>query len=483
MSFLLVAAAVAGPAAAQPAPTAAGHAPWVEMTRQDLRFIRDTLSQSHPAGAEANNAQLNQQVTSGLTAAEADAASVASYFDYRRALRRYVNGFNDGHVGLSFLLSAPSFWPGFAVAKGADGQVVVARAEEDAGVASGQRLVSCDGKTVDQLLTERIDPYYWNREIPHERDFLLGRLFVADNAAEITRTCRFQGSAGETEVQLKWRPAEPALAEELRSGRDPEAKFELRQVAGIWLVRLPTFTRHTAEEVAEIRELIDELKNRAPELRQGIVVLDVRGNWGGNSSWGDEIVDVLWGPGWTQYVRSRFDSTTDWRVSQANIGAVEANSRTLRAAGQEAAAASNDRLREDLTRALAQGQATVRREARPQPIGRTPPNLITGRVFLLTDPVCASACLDLADVVTRLPNAMHVGFPTSADTIYMENTSLPLPSRLGRFNYPMKAYRNRVRGNNRWYEPAIRWPGGPMTPEAIAQWVRTLPRSPESRRR
>ena len=49
-----------------------------------------------------------------------------------------------------------------------------------------------------------------------------------------------------------------------------------------------------------------------------------------------------------------------------------------------------------------------------------------------------SACLDFADLVRRLPGVIHVGQPTSADAIYIDNTYQELPSRLAGVGYSMK---------------------------------------------
>jgi hypothetical protein len=38
----------------------------------------------------------------------------------------------------------------------------------------------------------------------------------------------------------------------------------------------------------------------------------------------------------------------------------------------------------------------------------------------------------------------------------------------------MKVYRNRIRANNEWYEPEVRWQGGAMTDLALAVWVKNL---------
>lgn len=97
-----------------------------------------------------------------------------------------------------------------------------------------------------------------------------------------------------------------------------------------------------------------------------------------------------------------------------------------------------------------------------------------GQVFFLTDNNCASACLDFADIARRLPDVLHIGLPTSADAVYIDNTDVELPSGQGQLSYSMKAYRNRIRANNEWYEPKVRWPGGAMTDPALAFWVKNL---------
>lgn len=67
-----------------------------------------------------------------------------------------------------------------------------------------------------------------------------------------------------------------------------------------------------------------------------------------------------------------------------------------------------------------------------------------------------------------------MGFPTYADTNYIDNTNVLLPSGLAYVNYSFKMYLHRVRKNNEWYEPQIKWPGGPVTDDSIAAWVATL---------
>ena len=49
-----------------------------------------------------------------------------------------------------------------------------------------------------------------------------------------------------------------------------------------------------------------------------------------------------------------------------------------------------------------------------------------------------------------------------------------LPSGLAVLSYSLKVYRNRVRANNEWYEPAVRWPGGAMSDAAITTWIHAI---------
>jgi len=145
--------------------------------------------------------------------------------------------------------------------------------------------------------------------------------------------------------------------------------------------------------------------------------------------------------------------------------------------GLTEAAQSWAQARDSVVAALKKGQSLARVPEPPTTsTQRAPKSLVSGRVFLLTDNECASACLDFTDVVRRLPNVTHIGLPTSADALYIDNTEAMLPSGLAWLSYSMKVYRNRLRANNEWYEPKIRWPGGVMSDEAVTTWIAQLAR-------
>jgi hypothetical protein len=253
-----------------------------------------------------------------------------------------------------------------------------------------------------------------------------------------------------------------------------DSSFTLKRVGDVWLVRLPRFWTSSNAEHAELEKLVADVSAKAPELREATVVLDVRGNGGGDSIWGYRIAVALWGQDWVDRIAASIDGTHDWRASPANIAKVETIAQNAK--GTEAEPYWTQALA--LMRAAQRAHKPLARfDMTPTPpTGPPPKDPIRGRVFLLVDSACGSSCLDFADLLLRLPHVTMIGKSTFADAVYIDNNEAVLPSGLGTLSYGMKVYRHRVRKNNEWYDPKYAWPGGPMTDDAIARWVKTLPR-------
>ena len=98
------------------------------------------------------------------------------------------------------------------------------------------------------------------------------------------------------------------------------------------------------------------------------------------------------------------------------------------------------------------------------------PDEITPKIYLLTDSACFSACLGMADIIMSFPQATHIGLPTRADAIYIDNRSIELPSGNGRLSFSMKVYRGRARGHNEPYIPQIRYLDSNWETAALDNW-------------
>ena len=461
-----IAAAFASPAAAQLAD------PWAIMTGRDLQAIHDTLLANHPGPVDPQNPGYRTWLGDGYRLAQARAASARSFTDYDHTLRLYVNGFRDGHAMLVFRMEPTRLaWPGFLVRRAeGDDKVRVAVAVEGSGVAEGAELVACDGQTPAQMLADRVDPYYWNADIPHERWANLPQLFVQFRNESHAKACTFRDSASERSIDLNWQIAPRQQVLDQIAALNPHDTIGLRKRGAIWFVTIPSFDLF-GPAADPMRALIAEIKAKAPELRQATVVFDVRGNRGGNSQWADEIAAAFWGEPLVNHVLSSFDGTVDWRASEANIVHAKASAEQAKRDGQPAVEKYRSEAAALMTKALAAGRPLARSSDQVPATGQAPANPVTGKVYFLTDTACFSSCLQFADTLKRLPGVRHIGLPTDGDTVYLDNNQIDLPSGLGAFSYSMKVYRHKARKNNEWYEPDIRWPGGPMTDEAVIKWI------------
>lgn len=455
--------------------------PWAEMARQDIDAMRNILRADHPGPVDPLNPSFNEWLENGYHDAVARLPEVRSYFDYQRALRAYANGFRDGHIGVGFELSPDSMdWPGFVVIW-TGGAARVASAEHWSGVEQGWVLTGCDGLDVSGLLARHTDAYFWNRDVPHARWKSVTRLFFqADPGHEHRpRGCVFADAGKEeTTVDLTWKAVEiRALFEKVAAAQGRSDRPELIQRENLWIVRLPTFGYY-GEGTKPMLDLLEQLSRAAPRLRSSTVVLDVRGNGGGSSAWGDRVAEILWGKSAVSSVKQSFDWTVDWRVSAGNLEHVRSLVQMNIEQGGDGGELS--KVAEQMEVALSRGDTLLTVAAPPASTSQAPESLVTGRIYLLTDGACASACLDFADLVRRLPGALHIGEPTYADAVYMENRVRSLPSGLARFGHATKVYRNRVRGHNEWYEPQVRWDGGLLDDETLARWTRALSREDSS---
>ena len=204
------------------------------------------------------------------------------------------------------------------------------------------------------------------------------------------------------------------------------------------------------------------------------IVFDMRGNTGGNSSWGDQILKTLWG-------REIFDhagrgwSYIDWRVSEGNIRANNYFADLyLGIDGEEGGRTKYFRGLATALQKEKDAGNTFYRITNTAPTKDQKPEPPEAKVFLLTNYTCFSACLDFADTVRSIPGATHIGSPTRADAIYIDNWAEPLPSGLERLSYSMKVYRGRIRGHNEPYIPHIAYEGGDWSTSALQLWVSSL---------
>ena len=453
---------------------------WSSVAASDLWMMHDLIRDNHPGPVNAEDPSFGHWLQAGAETLSAQARAARTEHDYRLVLLTYANGFADGHLEVRFNAPEQKFWPGFLTRMDAvDDPARVVLVDRAPGISPGDVLVSWGTDSVCDLLAARVLRPHFNPKVPHRLRLVSSWLTVASagDVAGQAASCRFQTDTGLRTVELHWRPIDAVTLSHClakASGIEVPAPG-VRNFRGTWMISLPTFNCRGAH-AAQMQDLIVSLRAHAPGLyRAPRVVFDLRGNCGGDSKWGDDIAEALWGAASVEAVKASFDATVDWRVSQRNRDALLSNAVVMSLAGHSDSAARSEGLARRMEQALAANVALMR-EADP-PTGK-PPNLISPfaqAVYVLTGPHCASACLDFLDLLDRLPGTTRAGLPTYADTNYLETAFAPLPGGLARLAYPMKVYRNRARGADVAYQPQIAWPGGTMTDESVVRWINGLP--------
>jgi hypothetical protein len=441
---------------------------WRALAQQDVRAAYDIFAENHPGMHDPTNRAFPAQLARARDKALAAAARAAGRRGYVEALGAFSAELSDGHALVYATTPAGASpgenrWPGFVAAWRGD-RMVVHHAGRGSPAPTGSQIVSCDGRPIAQVVRSRLtsvgfragEAGHWWARAPQA-------LTSAEELGPPPRGCRFRHPNGVTKsATLNWVRAPENLSDLLRQAsdgdRNPIGLNEPRP--GIFLVSMPTFSPDTAG-VTAYRALFDAVGARRAELlRARAVVLDLRHNNGGSSSWSRQLAEALWGKEPVTHAMGQFFRNVEiwWRTSEGNISHMAKMAEQARANGNAQAAAYSTAQGEAMRAARGQGEplwAQQRASERQVPQGPVPPSDFRAPVYVITPGRCASACLDAVDTFTRFGNVRLIGAPTSADSTYMEVRSQPLPSGRGVIVIPTKVWLGRPRAGGEIYKPHI----------------------------
>jgi hypothetical protein len=464
---------------------------WRALTLADLDAAAKLLRDHSPIPFDKENPKAAAWLEEGLKIARARVAEVQTEADWFYVLSLYGYGFNDPHVGIAATGELPpSQWPGFiASAQGADA-VVVVRDEEDATApAIGTIIRRCDGKSLAALTEERVFPVLFYQALPADRRRAVTRLFFHRPNALLPATSRctlVEAEGRERELTLRWRDVPGNRAAWLEKYRAASTGASTdwgvsEPAPGVFWIGVPTFNSG-AQTAPKLDALVKAVAERGDEMRKArAIVIDTRGNGGGNSAWADRLAEAIF----TREVlrahaapASRYG--VDWRASRGNAAfwrswaermkaefGEEQYRRTLAQAERFAASAEDavPIIREGAADTSPGGGMTLKR-----PRGESP---FPAKVYFLSNGSCGSSCLNFADRVLFVPGVKLIGLATSADGLLMEVRNETLPSGLARIVIPQKVARGRGRGSLEVYLPDIAYEGS-WEDAAVRKWVLAL---------
>jgi len=473
-TLLLAVSLVAAPAAACAQASPAVQALWREVTAGDVEAAYHVLLDNHPAALrEAGDPAFLTTLERAHREALARAGSATTFGGYAATLGAFANAMDDHHIRSGPLLAPLRVqWPGFIVAKRGAAWLVVDEDPGPDGPLRGARLVSCDGRAPDDLARDGLGVFRVDWRIEAQQAEAAPWLLVDEGNPFVARpkACAVDVGGQPRQVTLAWRdtPRQRLLPRLIKAAGEGEAGFGVRAAGPGYWISVQTLSAAAAPVVAAVRRQQDALR-AAP-----FVVLDVRGNGGGASTYGRQIAEALMGEA---HVRSLLgvesaDCGEAWRVSATALASLRADQETIgRTAGPEEKALIDQMYARTLA-AQAEGRPFSADLACAAHSARKPapaPSLMKGRMVLLTDTACFSSCLSVADDFRRL-GALHLGAPTDAATRYTEVTALPLPSGLAIFS-TLQAVDASSPPQLGPFEPAQRFTGDMADTPAVEAWV------------
>ncbi len=464
-----------------------------DLARQDLQAMHAALRDNHPAAVTPGEASatFRSWLDAGLQQAQAKAGQVNSGDSHAYLLRWYANGFRDSNIAArpTYEGLGPYFatsWPGVATAW-RNGQYVVSYVQEGVRGAPplGAVLKSCNAEPIENLAKAKLDqfegdltteagrvrsaPYLlWNRNNPM--------------ATGVPGTCEFQVGRRTRSFTLS---PQPATAQNLEAAYRASvytpsgAPLSVEMVDG-----RPWVSVHSLADDAAWDAFFAQVEAQSAAIRgpQGFV-LDLRGANGSSAnatSRGYGLANRIWSPEFTVSRQPGAGQIT-YRATPGNrqwfadtLNRMQSDPRFVQESG--AVIEQTQAIVAAFDSAIAAGQPPFVMPGRPATPDTGAANPVQGQVIVLVDAGCSGGCLDTLDLLSRLPNVRIAGSTTAEDTIFIEPTTLRLPSNYADLSYGHKAWTTRQRGNNSPYKPegALAYIGDATDETTVRAWVAGL---------
>jgi len=407
---------------------------WQTLTRNDVEAHYRLLKDNHPgAAAEAKDPAFVATLEAAHSQALARAAKVDGVFGYVATVAGFAHAFGDSHINNGQVIQPRTVsWPGIVAARRGEGWVVAADEPKITGrELKDAEIVSCDGRPFGDLAHDAL-AFHGDAASPAEL-VLFGNWTLVDDHnpfLKVPTSCVLRQGGTETTLALKWTSiAYTTLRQQYWKAPIGHAGFGVRQVGGGWWISIEHLNAEAQPVIAEVKAKVDQIRNSA------FVVVDLRGNGGGNDAYGVELAQTLMGQAYVDDVlgpqSAAGDCDTVFRVSAENEAALSNAAAAFARTGDTAGQRGYERGAKAIATARPRGHGLTgapRCSSPPKP-PVTHTSLARAPIVLLTDVACFSSCIQMSQFFRDL-GAAHVGQITGADSHYSEYRDIPLPSGL-----------------------------------------------------
>lgn len=366
-------------------------------------------------------------------------------------------------------------WSGLVLGRRGGQWRIVAVDDEALNPLRNADLTACDGVPADAWADDRLKQFYTSPEVEARKERAAWQLFVDEHNPFLPRPeeCVFSTPTGETVVhRLEWRDCN------LKAVKSRIEALAPRPQAGVGLAPVEKGYWIGLEDLVDAEDVTSSVEQSAAALRQADwVVLDLRGNGGGNTEFSNRILTALMGKERVAAARPDYPcGNSYYRLTRGNIDRFKHYRDERKARGLDAR--SMDRWITTLETARMLGLSLWPLHRRyhavfdpPIDFERLPAPTMKGRLYVITDSRCFSSCLLAVDLARRV-GAIQLGYSTDRMNRYMEVREAALPSGRGRFSTLMKM----VEGVPDFgpYQPHHPYDGDLADDEALKTWVISL---------
>lgn len=453
-------------------------ADWAAIARQDLNFTAEAIRSRH-AGYVAGQPSVTLPLAAGLRAGLPEADAVRSEQDYLRLMMRFVSGFGDPHTGIDLHLAVRG-WTGLVLdkdsaAKGGRYRVVWSEPGWPTPLPpNGSVVQSCDGSWIGTWLQLQVAPLM-NRSVEYGATFSsLAQQVMFDLGLGWTPSaCQFElpdGSRRNFALPLRSVPGEvaqarlDALQPRWRAAASPVGITTLAPDKR-W-VGMPNF--HGARSAAAYEALYPQL---AALPKSGWVVFDLRGNGGGDSSWGSRALAALYGEAYAEKLGVAGGAS---KHLIAGAGTADLLKRYIAAPEFAASKADSESDLAKVEAAMRAGERMAlvsgKADAAADPVLERRPH--GPRAAAVIDRNCFSSCMNFLQQLLAMGDTVVLGEPTLGYSPFGEINIIALPSGHGSLRIPSAIYKT-AQATREPFVPDYPFGGNMADGEAVRKWVNT----------
>ncbi|MBF0361242.1 MAG: hypothetical protein HQK49_09535 [Oligoflexia bacterium] len=416
-----------------------------EHIKNDLQVINQILA----LNSSNYNYSLSNQNIFDLFYRQALNKSCNSDLDYLKILKTYIASFADPHLNLSINIPVQRVSTGIILLYSNQKLYVYSvdnKLLADQNVMPGLELVSCDGKSALEILDKEVLSLYPVTDLEAARFAKANYFFYRWDKLENDRSiCSFKKGSEVYKQELIWKKDfnQDLWTNYLKRYFDRDYTYRMEETGyGAW-VSLSGMFYQNDNELMQLKKFIsdtDLLKKKKN------LVLDLRTNGGGNSDWASKWIKGIWGyeppsndksslvfasKGNEEHFRTLLEKEyVNGNISENDIQELRVWFDCMKNNQNKFV---NFNCSEILDPPLIKNKSNAVK-------GFPKINLVTPKVYLLTDANCFSSCEIFVRELKKMPNVIHVGEATNASTLFGDIRRVQIPNSPIYLTFPQKIF-------------------------------------------